>query len=59
MKEITIIKEYSEKEYTVIKRNTTCEPFVACWKFDKSTNTWAAGHYFNTLEGALKYVKSL
>lgn len=59
MKTIEIIKNYPEKNYTIIKRESPVEPFVACWKFDKTTKTWGQGHYFETLERAIKYVESL
>ena len=54
-----IIKNYPSKNYTIIKREVPFEPYVACWKFDESTRSWGQGHYFETLDQAVKYVESL
>lgn len=54
-----IIKNYPSKNYTIIKREVPFEPYVACWKFDETSNTWGQGHYFETLEQATQYVESL
>lgn len=59
MKNITILKEYPEKEYTIINRHTKYNQIVACWGFDKESNTWSQGHYFDTLLDACAYVESL
>lgn len=59
MKNITILKEYHEKEYTIIDRHTSYLPIVACWCFHKETNTWESGHYFETLTEAYEYVEAL
>lgn len=59
-KGIEIIAEYPQKNYTLVKRiNATYEPFVACYRFDKTDYTWGQGHYFNTVESARKYIESL
>lgn len=59
MKNITILKEYPEKEYTIICRHTKYDQIVACWCFHKENNTWEQGRYFDTLEEACKYVEDL
>ena len=56
---ITIIKEYPAKDYTIINRGTNFQPYVACWLFDKNTYSWGQGHYFDNLEEAIEYVESL
>ncbi len=58
-KNITIIKEYPEKDYTIINRGTKFLPYVACWVFNKNTYSWGNGHYFEKLEDAIQYVESL
>lgn len=51
-----------EYDYTLLIRLAlngkplTCEPFVVAWRYDHISNTWAQGHYFQTLESALIYM---
>lgn len=51
-----------EYDYTLLIRLAlngkplNCEPFVVAWRYDHISNTWAQGHYFQTLESALIYM---
>lgn len=59
MNNITILKEYPEKDYTIINRHTKYDQIIACWNFNKENNTWDHGHYFDKVEDAVNYVESL
>lgn len=59
MKNITILKEYPEKEYTIINWHAKYDRIVACWRFDKENSSWDQGHYFDTVLDACLYVESL
>lgn len=62
MKREIILSVNPKYEYTLIIRldgngkPLTCEPYVVTWRYDHVTNTWAQGHYFQTLECALIYM---
>lgn len=57
-----ILSENIKEEYTLLIRLTskgkpvTCEPFVVAWKYDHESESWAQGHYFQSLESALIYM---
>lgn len=57
-----ILSENKEYDYTLLIRLALngkplkCEPFVVAWRYDIISNTWAQGHYFQTLESALIYM---
>ncbi|MBO7695324.1 MAG: hypothetical protein J6T10_22095 [Methanobrevibacter sp.] len=57
-----VLSVNAEYNYTLLLRLTSkskplaCEPFVVAWKYDYVTDTWAQGHYFQTLESALIYM---
>lgn len=46
-------------DYTLVIRNTSYCPFVIAWHFDKSDNTWAQGHYFNSVTEAIRYLTDM
>lgn len=62
MSKTIILSENAEYKYTLLIRLTTkgkplpCEPYVVAWRYDHVTDTWAQGHYFQTLESALIYM---
>lgn len=37
----------------LLKRDTEYQPFVVCWNYDPSDNSWNWGTYCNTLKKAL------
>ena len=34
-------------DYTLLKRESSYEPYVVAWKFDKERGDWCQGHYFH------------
>lgn len=43
-------------DYTVLYNDTnTYQPYVVAYKYNKSDNTWAQGHYFSSLRDAMVY----
>ena len=44
-------------KYVILKRNTKFQPFIVAYNYDESNGTWQQGHYFNSLIGAVEYVK--
>lgn len=41
--------------YTIIDRETSYKTIVCAYCYDRKTDTWAQGAYFNTFENACKY----
>ena len=62
MSKTLILSANAEYEYTLLIRLTAkgkplpCQPYVVAWRYDHVTDTWAQGHYFQTLESALIYM---
>lgn len=54
-----IIAEYPEVDYTLIRRNSTFQPWVATWGLNKEGKYWQQGHYFQRLEEAIDYIQSV
>ena len=52
-----ILEEYPEIEYTIMKRDTKFQPWMAVWQLDKETGTWSNGHYFERLTDAVAFVE--
>lgn len=44
-------------KYTILKRDTTFQPFIVAYNYDELDGTWQQGHYFNSLISAVEYVK--
>ena len=59
---IMVLDKNDKFNYTLIVRLTDegnmvkCCPFVVCWYFDESSQTWAQGHYFMELRNAVDYL---
>ena len=55
-----LLDEFKEIDYALIKlTNNTVTPWVAAWAYNKEKNCWGQGHYFETFEGATRYIISL
>ena len=52
-----VIAEYPEINYTLIRRNSTYEPYVAAWGLNWETGNWDQGHYFSTINEAVLYIE--
>ncbi len=56
--DFTIIQEFPAIEYVLLKIDAGFQPFVAAWRFDKETGTWAQGHYFMSVLDAANYISN-
>lgn len=52
-----IIEKFPEIDCVLIKRDTPCCPFVACWGYNEKDNSWSQGHYFESIIDASCYIK--
>lgn len=57
-KEYEVIEEYPQINYTLVKRKTTFEPWIASYGYNKEDGTWRQGHYFQTCRDAVRYIES-
>lgn len=55
--EFVIIEEYPEIDYTIMKRKTNFQPWMAVWGLNKEDGCWSNGHYFEKLEEAVDWVQ--
>jgi len=58
MKNIKILKlKYTEYDTPValVDRGTKFCSYVVAWNFDSRSGTWGQGHYFDSLNDAIKY----
>lgn len=53
---VLIVAEYPEIDYVLAYRGGSYQPWVAAWGYN-GTNSWAQGHYFETLTDAMKYIR--
>ena len=55
--EYVIVEEYPELDYTIIKRNTEFQPWIAAWGLNKEEGCWGQGHYFEHLEEVVDWIR--
>lgn len=53
-----IVAEFPEIDYVLAYRGGKYEPWVAAWGYN-GKNCWTQGHYFATINGAMKYIQYL
>ena len=51
-----IIEEFPDIDYVLVYRDTTYQPWVAAWLYDKEKETWQQGHYFCKFEDAVVFI---
>ena len=56
---VVIVKEYPEIDYVLAYRGGTFQPWVAAWSYHKENNSWGQGHYFEELEDAIEYIRTI
>ena len=56
---VIIVKEYPEIDYVLAYRGGKYQPWVAAWNYKKERNTWGQGHYFEELEDAIEYIRTV
>lgn len=56
---VLIIKEYPEIDYVLAYRGGKYQPWVAAWAYRKESNCWGQGHYFEELEDAIEYIRTV
>lgn len=44
-------------DYTIIKRDTNFQPWIAAYGYDSESHSWIQGYYCNTLESAIYTAK--
>ena len=52
-----LLYSYPNINYIVLDRGSKFQPFVAAWCYDANYDSWAQGHYFETLADALHYIR--
>ena len=55
-----VVAEFPEIDYALIYRGTKYEPWVAAWGLEniKRGESWAQGHFYETINGAMKWIQS-
>lgn len=55
-----VIAEFPEIDYALIYRYTNHQPWVAAWGLEniKRGESWAQGHYFETINGAMTWIQN-
>ena len=56
---VLIVKEYPEIDYVLAYRGGKYQPWVAAWAYRKENNCWGQGHYFEELEDAIEYIRTV
>lgn len=51
-----IVAEFPEIDYVLAYRGGKYEPWVAAWGYN-GKNCWTQGHYFATINGAMRYIQ--
>ena len=54
--EYILLEEYPEIDYALLKRDTTFQPYIVAWQFNKEGCYWSNGNYFQDLLSAMKYI---
>ena len=55
-----ILAEKPEKDYTMLlNMKNKVTPFVCAWNLNMKVGEWSQGHYFGTIEEAMKYWKEV
>ena len=54
-KEWNRIEKYENEKYTLLQNFETGQ-FCVAWKYDKTTNDWCQGHYFDKFQQALNFM---
>ena len=52
-----LIAQYPLVDYALVKREATYDPWIAAYHYDDSDGTWGQGHYFQTEEDALDWIR--
>lgn len=55
---VIIINEYPEIDYVLAYRGGKYQPWVAAWAYN-GVNSWGQGHYFEELEDAIEYIRTV
>jgi hypothetical protein len=53
-----LVEEFKEINYALIYRGGDI-PWVAAYGYDKATQSWAQGHYFNDFLSAVRYIQNI
>ena len=54
-----IVAEFPEIDYVLVRRNTNFQSWVAAWGYNEEKQCWSQGHYFCTIEEAMRYILDL
>lgn len=53
---VIIVESFPDIDYVLAYRGGNFQPWVAAWGYN-GTNSWAQGHYFETLADAMEYIR--
>ena len=53
-----VMEFYPEINYTLLRRNTKFQPYIAAYAYNEEENCWVNGHYFDTILEAERYISS-
>lgn len=56
--DFVIVAEFPQIDYALVYRGTRCQPWVAAWCLQKKHKCWSQGHYFDTINDAMKYIQN-
>ena len=56
---VIIVAEFPDIDYVLAYRGGTFQPWVAGWCYKAERNSWCQGHYFCTIEEAMRYILDL
>lgn len=54
---VFIVEKFPEIDYVLAYRGGDYQPWVAAWGYN-GKNSWSQGHYFDTLEKAMEYIRT-
>lgn len=56
--QLIVMESYPEINYTLLRRNTKFQPYIAAYGYNKEEKCWGNGHYFDTILEAERYISS-
>lgn len=53
---VLIVAEFQDIDYVLAYRGGRYQPWVAGWGYIPERKAWSQGHYFGTIEDAMRYI---
>ena len=54
-----VVEQFKDIDYSLIYRKSSYQPWVAAWCYRDDAKSWGQGHYFEVIDDALEYIKSV